>query len=942
MSVGAQSRCGAPSPRARADGAALVGRDQEITRLRTLTEPGSDAGPVLVVLGDAGAGKSALLADLAQHARQQGFRVLAISGREPEANLEFAGLHQLIWPLARYVPDLSAGQRDALEKALGRAKEPVSPDRLLTSAAALSLTSRASRDDPVLVIADDAHWLDHSSLDVLAFMGRRLEGERVVLVLSGRGLAPPPALGSGFPELHLGPLPASAANRLLDALPDPPRGRARSQVIRQAAGNPLALVELARAIDTDPSAPQRSAQLPLPLSDALSAELTADLARLPGPTRAALILVATADILGSSSLTIGIPGVDAEALAPAERLGLVKVDRSGMRFSHPLLRSAIYHGAPFADRATAHRQLAARLEHQPDQQAWHLAAATLLPDEAIASRLESTAALAQQRGGAAGAALALERAAELSPGPEAGARRLTSAASVAVLTGHASWVHDLASRALAIAVDPKLRFSASRAAGWALAWTSQHAAALSVLLTVADDAAAEQPAVAWDALATAAIVAYLSGAAQDHQLVSQALDRLERQGQAPGSGGATASSFDALGACIRACTDPFAGRADLAARLQSLDPAAITEPAVPGAVAWLLDEPELAIRFLREAVHGLSAVHVRGASGVTLATLSRAYADAGRWDEALAAATRAGELAEAYQLDIVAASADLTAAAVLAMRAEAGDARSQVTSALARAGQADSGSIIARARHTAGVAAFADGSHLVAFAALRQLFREDGSPLHYHVSYLGIADLAAAAVRADRRLEGRRIVHRALDRLEDAMSPRLEQLTARARGLLAEPAEAAAHFQKALSDPGGNRWPFERAQLQLDHGELLRRQRRISDARPFLAAAVETFQVLGARSWARRAEAELRACGIGIPDMPSAPEALAGLTPQQQEIVRLAGSGLTNREIADRLFLSPRTVSSHLYRSYPKLGVSGRHQLHTVVAPAASLIASAP
>ena len=174
------------------------------------------------------------------------------------------------------------------------------------------------------------------------------------------------------------------------------------------------------------------------------------------------------------------------------------------------------------------------------------------------------------------------------------------------------------------------------------------------------------------------------------------------------------------------------------------------------------------------------------------------------------------------------------------------------------------------------------------------------------------------------------------------MSPRLEQLTARARGLLAEPAEAAAHFQKALSDPGGNRWPFERAQLQLDHGELLRRQRRISDARPFLAAAVETFQVLGARSWARRAEAELRACGIGIPDMPSAPEALAGLTPQQQEIVRLAGSGLTNREIADRLFLSPRTVSSHLYRSYPKLGVSGRHQLHTVVAPAASLIASAP
>lgn len=169
------------------------------------------------------------------------------------------------------------------------------------------------------------------------------------------------------------------------------------------------------------------------------------------------------------------------------------------------------------------------------------------------------------------------------------------------------------------------------------------------------------------------------------------------------------------------------------------------------------------------------------------------------------------------------------------------------------------------------------------------------------------------------------------------MPPRLAQLAARASGLLADPAEAATHFEKALSDPAGNRWPFERAQLQLDHGELLRRQRRISDARPFLADAVETFRRLGARSWVRRAESELRACGIDIPDMRSAPEALADLTPQQQEIVRLAGSGLTNREIADRLFLSPRTVGSHLYRSYPKLGVAGRHQLRTVIAPDAGM-----
>ena len=918
----------------RPDGSSLIGREPEIARLRSLTDPDSDTAPVLVVLGDAGVGKSALLANLAQHARRDGFRVLAISGREPEANLEFAGLHQLIWPLDCYVPDLPDQQQSALQRALGRASEPACPDRLITAAATLSLMSRASQDRRLLIIADEAHSIDRSSLDVLAFIGHRLKGERVILVVSGRGLAPPPGLGSGFPALHLGPLPASAASRLLDALPDPPRGRARSQVIMQAAGNPLALIELARAIASDPSTLQRSAQLPLLLSDTLSAELTVGFAALPEPTRAALLAAAAADVLASSPLITGIPGVADEALGPAERIGLVRLHRSGMQFCHPLLRSAIYHRASFADRAAAHRQLAAALDDQPDRQAWHLAAATLLPDEAIAARLESTVTSARQRGGAAGAALALERAAELSPGPDVRARRLAAAASVAVPTGQAGWVHDLASRALAIAVDPNLRLAASRAAGWALAWTSQHAEALRLLLSVAADAAAEQPAVAWDALATAAIVAYVSGAAQDRHLVRATLDRLEHQDQPPGSGTAIARRSEAVAACIRACTDPFAPRADIAAQLQNLDATEMTEPAVPGAMAWLLDEPELAIRFLREAVHRLAAVDVGGASGAALATLSRAYADAGRWDEALATAARASEFAEAYQLNIVAASAGLTAATVLARRADAGAARSQMTSALARVDGAESGSIIARARHAGGVAALADGSHVTAYAELRKLFRDDGSPVHYHASYLGIADLAAAAVRADRRLEGRHVVDRALDRLGDAMSPRLAQLTARARGLLAEPAEAVAHFEQALADPAGNRWPFERAQLQLDHGELLRRQRRISDARPYLAAAVETFQRLEARSWARRAETELRACGVGCPGVATAPDALTDLTPQQREIIRLAGAGLTNREIADRLFLSPRTVSSHLYRSYPKLGVSGRHQLRAVVAPA--------
>jgi DNA-binding CsgD family transcriptional regulator/tetratricopeptide (TPR) repeat protein len=932
MSVGLEFHHGALWSPARTRHDPLIGRGPEVARLRSLVDSAWFGGRVLVILGDAGMGKSVLVADLARHARSSGLLVLTITGRESEANLAFAGLHQLLRPIAASVTDLPEQQRSALQGALGLTAEPGRPDRLPTAMAVLTVLSAASERRPILVVVDDAHWLDRSSLDMLAFAGRRFDTERVVLVMAGRGSTPPAGLGFGFPELRLDPLSAVDANRLLDAQPRPPRGRARSQVLTQAAGNPLALVELARVIAADASAGQRFAQEPLPLSDGLSAVLATGFSSLPEPTRAALLVAAVADSAGLSAATCGKLGLSADALAPAELLGLVKVGRSGLQFHHPLARSAIYHNVPFADRAAAHRQLADALEDEPDRQAWHLAVAALRPDEQVASLLESTAARAQHRGGAAAAALALERAAELSPDRKDKARRLIQAASTAVLTGQADWVHDLANRALAITADPELRVVARRAAGWALAWTNQHADAFSVLLAVADEAAADQPAVAWDALGTAAFVAYQSGATASRQSVSRTMECLERRGQPLRSDCATADSIEAQRTWIRASTNPFADRSELVARLRCLDAAKIMEPSLPGTVAWILDEPDLAAEMLREAVHRLHSPAVRGASGAALSILARAYLDTGRWDDALTVAAQASDLAGAHQMDIVAASAGVTTAMVLALRAETDAARTRASMALALVDPAESRCISAQVRHAIGVAAFADGSHLMAYAQLRQLFHQDGTPLHYHLSYLGIADLAAAAVRANRQMEGRDIVDRALSYLDGALSPRLEQLTARARGLLAEPSRAGAYFDKALSDPAGNRWPFERAQLQLDYAEWLRRQRRINDAKPILAAALETFGGLGAKSWARRAEAELRACGISTPDAPAPPEALSELTPQQREIIRLASDGLTNREIADRLFISPRTVGSHLYRSYPKLGVAGRHQLRTVIA----------
>jgi DNA-binding CsgD family transcriptional regulator len=915
--------------------APIIGREAGLARLRGLVDRVPLAGQVLLVTGSAGMGKTVLLADTARRARSAGIRVLSVTGRESESRLAFAGLHQLLRPVLSGVAGLPARQAQALTGALGLAADPAAPDPLLTGVAVLTLLSDLSGRSPVLVVADDAQWLDRSSLDALAFAGSRLDAEQIVLLVGARGHAPPAGFDRGFPELPLEPLSAADAGRLLDGQPRPPRGRARLQVLAQAAGNPMALIELAKVIADDPAASRRWAAEPLPLTDRLSAVLTARFATLPGQTQAALLLAAVADGPDLRAAASHGAGPDARDLVPAEELGLVKVDRTGLQFSHPLIRSAIYHSAPFARRAAAHRQLAEALDDQPDRRAWHLAAAALQPDEYVASLLETTADQAQNRGGAAAAALAMERAAELSPDRADQARRLAAAASAAVPTGQADWVHDLAGRALAVTADPELRLTARHDAAWALAWSGQRTAALAALVSLAEEASPDLPALAWDALGSAATVAYQSGTPASRQAVSRALGLLERQGPPP-PGQDPGIDINVLRLWIRASADPISSRNLLLPGLRKIVGSPIEEPSLwrIASTAWLLDESDLAITLLQDAMQRLRAPGMQGTSGGSLTVLGWAYIDTGRWDEALDVAAEAASLAEANHMDVVAASAEVITATVLALRGDAAEARKHAARALATVDPAECGLVAARARRALGVAALADGSYLQAFTQLRGLFRADGTPLHNYASYLGVADLAAAAVRADRRIEGRDVIEQALSRLNGGASARLGQLIARARGILADPASSEAHSGQALADPAGDQWPFERAQLRLDHAEWLRRRRRINDAKPVLTEALRTFRRLGARSWAQRAQAELRACGVAVAGAPSEPDALEGLTPQQRQIVRLASDGLTDREIGDRLFLSPRTVSSHLHRSYPKLGVASRHQLRDVISGA--------
>ena len=242
--------------------APIIGREAGLARLRGLVDPVPQSNRVLLVTGEAGMGKTVLLADVAGRARLAGLRVLSVTGRESESRLAFAGLHQLLRPVLAGAAGLPGRQAQALLSALGLAADPGAPDPgaadpLLTRVAVLTLLSDLSERSPVLVVADDVHWLDRSSLDALAFAGSRLDAERVVLLVGSRGEAPPPGFDRGFPELHLEPLSAADAGRLLDGQPRPPRGRARLQVLAQAAGNPMALIELAKVIADDPAASRR-------------------------------------------------------------------------------------------------------------------------------------------------------------------------------------------------------------------------------------------------------------------------------------------------------------------------------------------------------------------------------------------------------------------------------------------------------------------------------------------------------------------------------------------------------------------------------------------------------------------------------------------------------------------------------------------------------------
>ncbi|MGA5573782.1 ATP-binding protein [Streptomyces koyangensis] len=906
------------------EGTAVVGRDAELARVFRAVDPQS-ADPVLRVLGDLGTGKSALLERAARRAEAGGGRVLRAAGSESESSLAHSALHQLLRPVRGEVAALPERQRAALRDVLGEGPA-TSPGAglLLVGVAVLSLLSGlGERGRPVLVVLDDAQWCDRASLAVLSFVAGRLEGEPVRLLIGARDGGHLPGFDRQVPTLTLGPLDEAASHRLLDLRPDRPAGHTRARILDQAGGNPLALWELAR---TD-TAPEAGAGLPpagpLPLTARLEQLFAARLTGVPAATGRALLLLAAMDSADSATvLPAGLPPAGAAVWAPAERAGLVRSAGGEVRFRHPLVRSAVYQAASPGDRRAAHRVLAGLLRDEPDRRAWHLAAASPGPDAAVSAELERTADRARRRGGHAAAAQALRRAAALAPRREESARLLVEASAAAVFTGEPAWVEELVAAARARTDDPALLASAAVQAGRLAVLTARHTPVFAQLADEAGRWAATRPGAALELVADAAVVRFYSGEDAQRRRVQELLRHLPDDGPYAGTHG-----------WARAVADPYADRDRLVGLLPRLtaEAEAGARPerlTAVGIMAWLLDETPRAVRAFDEALGRREAWGElpEGLGGA----VAWAYVERGRWDQARAACARVLAAGRAAGFDHAVACAAAVDATVLALQGDTAAARVRAEEALGLVDPLESRSVAVYARRALGAAAAADGAHESAYGHLRRVFTADGAPVHYHASYPALAELAAAAVRCGRHAEAAAVVERAAAALAGDASPRLAALISRARGLLADPEEAEPHFRAALADPVREYWPFEHAQTLLDLAEWLRRRRRIAEARGPLTEALETFRRLGAHPWAERARAEARAAGLDAGG--TAPDALAELSPQQRQIVRLAAGGLTNREIGERLFLSPRTVGSHLYRSFPKLGVTARSQLRDVLA----------
>jgi DNA-binding CsgD family transcriptional regulator len=903
----------------------LIGRSAECTVLdRLLRQVSNSRSGSLVIRGQPGIGKSAILGYAAESARAQGLRVLQVTGIESEMEFAFAALQQMCAPLMEHLGQLPEPQADALRVAFGLSRSGP-PDRFLVGLGVLGLAAEGAARAPLLCLIDDAQWIDETSLQTLAFVARRLYGESVAMIFTARAEAAVPSLAS-LPEVPLSGLADRDAQALLAAVvPGRLDERVRDRIVAEAAGNPLALLEFSREVTATGDiaggfgVSSRRAGAP---TDLVEQQYLARVGALPDSTRR-LLLLAAAEPVGDPAVlrrAAEALGVGIGDLAPAEVAGLVRLGDQ-VTFRHPLVRSAIYSSAPAADRQAVHAALAGALdpERDPDHRAWHRAQAIFGPDEAAAADLERSAGRALDRGGPAAAAAFLERAAALSPDPGERARRALAAAQSKYDAGAPGAAADL----LATVDDGRL--SELRRA---------HADELAARISAAIDRAGDAPALLLRAAARFAPL--------DARLARRTyLDAFMSAIIVSSAGGTQWRDVGRAARAVPPATEP--GRAD--------------DLLLDGLAVQVTDGYQAGLATLRRALAAFLAEDSRSAGSVGVLWLASRTA-MNLWDDEswyqLASRLMASARAAGVLIDIPAAlytstavalmTGDFAAAAALideydAVIAITGTSQS-VHGRLALAawqGRAEPAAAAPGAgprvsfeisMYTTALLYNGLGRYPEALAAARR-----GSE---HAELLGyplwaLPELAEAAARCGQP----ELAASAVDRLGQTTTASGTDwglgMQARSRAIVSAGPDAEELYTEAIARLGRTRIVTHLARAHLLYGEWLRREKRRIDARAQLRTAREMFAGMGADGFAGRAERELAATGERVSRRTIRP--VAELTPQEAQIARLASDGHSNPEIAARLFISPRTVEYHLHKIFAKLDIGSRAQLARAIDP---------
>jgi DNA-binding CsgD family transcriptional regulator len=902
---------------------ALLGRQAECAELgRLLKAVRAGESRSLVIRGEAGVGKSALLEHLTEAASD--CRVVGIAGVQSEMELAFATLHQLCVPLLDRLGNLPEPQRDALGTAFGLRAGPA-PDRFLVGLAVLSLLAAAAEDRPLVCIIDDAQWLDRASAQVLAFVARRLFAESVACVFAVRDFSEEDEL-SGLPVLDVAGLRDDDARALLNTvILGSLDEQVRDQILTEARGNPLALRELPRDLPSIKLAGGFVAPAARTLSARIEESFQQRLETLPAPTRQ-LLLLAAAEPLGDPVLLwraadllengVGIAAVDA-----AE--GLIDL-RDRVRFRHPLVRSAVYRAASPEQRRNVHLALAKAtdIDADPDRRAWHLAHGTAQPDEWTAAELERSAVRAQARGGLAAAASFLERAAALTPDPGHRAERALAAAQAT----HEAGAPDTALRLLSIAtagpLDDRQRGHAELVRAQIAYSMDRGRDSFALLLEAARRLQPHDLPLARETYLEAINAAQFAGplAVNGQVKVAQAAR------SAPATTGVPRPADRLLDGLTTLILDGYG------AGVSSLQPAlsAFTEPDL---------SPEQGLRWLWLA--GTSAATVWDyETWDVLATrhiqLVRESGAATMLPFALTALVAvnmiAGDLGTAASLMQEVKTAcgvigitypvhgDLLTAAAQGRQAD----YEELSTVVAEASHRGEGSALIVTGWTKALLCNSRGRYEDALAAASQTTDHPHREISAALGWALVEEVEAAA-----RSGAPERAADAFRRLSERTGPSGTGwglgIQARSRALISSGADAEDHYREAIDRLRATRIRGELARAHLLYGEWLRRERRRSEAREQLRTAHEMFTATGMEAFADRAARELRATGETA--RKRTVETTGQLTQQETQIARLAREGLTNKEIAGRLFLSNRTVEYHLSKVFAKLGITSRNQL---------------